>query len=128
MTDLRQRVSEAVDRIDPMLRQVSRDIFEHPEIKHEETFASQRLAEELQAGGFAVELGVAGLSTAIRAVHPASSDGPTVAILGEYDALPDIGHACGHNLIAAGGLGAALAVGSVKDELPGTPRWTNLEP
>jgi len=52
-------------------------------------------------------------------VHPAVSDGPTVAILGEYDALPEIGHACGHNLIAAGGLGAALAVGSVKSELPG---------
>ncbi|MCK5247142.1 M20 family metallopeptidase, partial [Candidatus Bipolaricaulota bacterium] len=91
----------------------------HPEVKNEEIFASKLLASELEKAGFEVELGVAGLDTAIRAVHPAVSEGPTVAILGEYDALPEIDHACGHNLIAAGGLGAALAVGSIKSELPG---------
>jgi len=120
MTDWRRRISESVDEMEPLLRRVSREIFEHPELKNEETFASRLLAGELETAGFTVELGVAGLPTAIRAIHPASTDGPTVAILGEYDALPDIGHACGHNLIAAGGLGAALAVGSIKNELPGT--------
>ena len=120
MNDRRQRISEAVDRLEPLLRRVSAAIFEHPELKHEETFASQLLANELETAGFAVELGVAGLPTAVRAIHPASTDGPTVAVLGEYDALPEIGHACGHNLIAAGGLGAALAVGSIKNEVPGT--------
>jgi len=120
MSDWKAQVGEAIDGLEAKLRDVATDLFEHPEVKFEEVHASKRLAAELEAAGFEVELGVAGMETAIRAVHPASSDGPTVAILGEYDALPEIGHACGHNLIAAGGLGAALAVGSIKSELPGT--------
>lgn len=119
MSDQKAQVCETVDQMEDRLRTVSREIFEHPEVKNEEVFASKLLASELEKEGFDVELGVAGLDTAIRAVHPAQSEGPTVAILGEYDALPEIGHACGHNLIAAGGLGAALAVGSIKSELPG---------
>ena len=120
MREEHKRIREAIDRLEPLLRSVSRDIFEHPELKHEEVFASKRLADELEKAGFDVQWGVAGLATAIHAVHPSRSSGPTIAILGEYDALPDIGHACGHNLIAAGALGAALAVGSIKAELPGT--------
>ena len=119
MSNRQIQVCEAVDRIEDQLRNVSQEIFEHPEVQNEEVFASKLLASELEKAGFDVELGVGGLPTAIRAVHPAVSDGPTVAILGEYDALPEIDHACGHNLIAAGGLGAALAVGSIKSELPG---------
>lgn len=119
MSDWKTQVSEAVDRMQQRLRDVGRDIFDHPEVKFEEVRASKLLAGELEKAGFEVELGVAGMETAIRAVHPAVSDGPTVAILGEYDALPEIDHACGHNLIAAGGLGAVLAVGSIKSELPG---------
>jgi amidohydrolase len=109
-----------VDKHKETLLAVSREIFENPELKFEETRAAALLAEELKRAGFAVETGVANLPTAIRAQHPASAPGPTVAILGEYDALPNIGHACGHNLIAAAGLGAALAVGSIKADLPGT--------
>jgi len=119
MSDREAQVCEAVNRMENQLRTVSREIFERPEVKNEEIFASQLLAAQLEKAGFDVELGIAGLDTAIRAVHPDVSEGPTVAILGEYDALPGIGHACGHNLIAAGGLGAALAVGSIKSELPG---------
>ena len=119
MSNREVQVCEAIDQMEAQLRNVSREIFEHPEVKNEEVFASKLLASELEKAGFDVELGVAGLGTAIRAVHPAVSEGPTVAILGEYDALPEIDHACGHNLIAAGGLGAALAVGSIKSELPG---------
>ncbi len=119
MSDWKAQVSEAVDRMEERLRDVGMDIFDHPEVKFEEVRASKLLAGEMEKAGFEVELGVAGMETAIRAVHPAVSDGPTVAILGEYDALPEIDHACGHNLIAAGGLGAVLAVGSIKSELPG---------
>lgn len=119
MSNREAQICEAVNQMEQQLRTVSREIFEHPEVKNEEVFASKLVASELEKAGFDVELGVAGLPTAIRAVHPAITDGPTVAILGEYDALPEIGHACGHNLIAAGGLGAALAVGSIKAELPG---------
>jgi len=119
MSDWKEQISGAIDRMEERLRDVGKDIFEHPEVKFEEVHAARRLAGELEEAGFEVELGVAGMETAIRAVHPVVSDGPTVAILGEYDALPEIDHACGHNLIAAGGLGAALAVGSIKSELPG---------
>jgi len=119
MDEVKKRVCAQVDRLADRLIEISREIYEHPELKFEEFRASKLLSSELEKGGFAVELGVAGLKTAIRAEHPAVSDGPTVAILGEYDALPEIGHACGHNLIAAGGLGAALALGAVKETLPG---------
>jgi len=120
MSELHAQLGKAIDGMEDRLRAVSTDIFEHPEVKFEETRASKLLADELAKDGFEVELGAAGLETAIYAVHPAKSDGPTVAILGEYDALPEIGHACGHNLIAASGLGAALALGSIKSEIPGT--------
>jgi len=120
MSDWKKRVCDEVDRLEPRLRAISEDVFEHPELKFEEVRASRTLADALREAGFEVELGVSGMETAIRAVHPATAEGATVAILGEYDALPEIGHACGHNLIAAGGLGAALAVGAIKSELPGT--------
>jgi len=115
----KEKICACVDEIANELIEVSRDIYAHPELKFEEFRASKLLAEKLEEAGFTVELGVADLETAISAVHPAKSDGPTVAILGEYDALPEIGHACGHNLIAAAGLGVALAVGAVKKDLPG---------
>jgi len=115
----KDRVIEAMDALDERLRSVSLEIFEHPEEKFEEVRASKLLADELRAAGFHVETGTAALATAIRAIHPAETAGPTVAVLGEYDALPELGHACGHNLIAAAALGAALAVGQVKNHLPG---------
>ena len=119
MVDWKAQVVEAVDAMDGRLRWVSREIFEHPEENFAEVRASKLLADELRAGGLEVETGIAGLSTGIRAAHPAAKAGPTVAVLGEYDALPELGHACGHNLIAAAARGAALAVGRIKRELPG---------
>ncbi|MGB2983424.1 MAG: amidohydrolase, partial [Candidatus Bipolaricaulia bacterium] len=119
MSDWKERVCAEVDRLEGKLREISQDLFNHPELKFEEVRASALLADALREAGFEVEQGVADLPTAIRAVHPSAGDGPTVAILGEYDALPEIGHACGHNLIAAGALGAALAVGAIKSELAG---------
>ncbi len=120
MNAWKEKVCRYVDEHRDTLLAVSREIYENPELKFEETRAAALLAGELARAGFSVETGVADLPTAIRGEHPASGPGPTVAILGEYDALPGIGHACGHNLIAAAGLGAALAAGSVKAELPGT--------
>ncbi len=117
--DQKKEVADAVSVLETRLRDVSRYVFSHPELKFEETLASRRLAEELEKDGFRVEAGAAGLPTALRAEHPAISDGPTIAVLAEYDALPDLGHACGHNLIAAAALGAALALGRIKAELPG---------
>ncbi|MHA1516487.1 MAG: M20 family metallopeptidase, partial [Candidatus Heimdallarchaeaceae archaeon] len=81
--------------------------------------ASKLLSDHLIEAGFDVEYGIASLETAIRAVHPEVNDGPTVAILAEYDALPEMGHGCGHNLIATAALGACLALGKFKKDLPG---------
>jgi len=116
----RTRVMGIIAEHESTLRRVSAEIHAHPELLNEETYAAQLLSEELDRAGFQVERGVAGLPTAIRAIYPVRSQGPTIAILGEYDALPEIGHACGHNLIAAAGLGAAIALGELKTDLPGT--------
>jgi amidohydrolase len=90
---------------------ISRRIHAHPELGFEEERACAWLAEALDAAGFAVETGLCDLPTAFRA---RAGDGPVhVAICAEYDALPAIGHACGHNVIAASALGAGLAVAKV---------------
>ncbi|MGE3272610.1 MAG: M20 family metallopeptidase, partial [Chloroflexota bacterium] len=78
------------------------------------------LADELEAGGFSVERGAGGLTTAFRASYSGGEPGPTVAILAEYDALPGIGHACGHNIIASSALGAGLAISRAGLRFPGT--------
>jgi len=119
MSDWKAQAQAAVDRLADRLRAVAQELFDHPELKHEETRAAALLSDVAREAGFDVGLGVAGLETAFVATHPAITDGPTVAILAEYDALPDLGHACGHNLIAAGALGAAWAVASLKSDLPG---------
>ncbi len=108
-----------VDESRSLLIDVSKEMFDNPEVAFKEVKASRRLASELEKAGFVVELGIAGLETAIRAVHPAESEGPTIAILAEYDALPELGHACGHNLIGSAALGACLALGKIKKDLPG---------
>jgi amidohydrolase len=94
---------------------LSRRIHANPELSWEEVQASTWCAEMLEDAGFAVERGVADLETAFSATV---GSGPlTVAICCEYDALPDIGHACGHNVIAAAAVGAGIGLGEVADDL-----------
>lgn len=115
----KDKAQEYIDENSDYLIDISDEIHRNPEIAFKEIKASRLLADELKKAGFEIELGVAGMDTAIVATHPEQSKGPTIAILGEYDALPEIGHACGHNLIATSALGACLALGSMKKELPG---------
>src|SRR3990172_5672274 len=89
-----------------------------PELPFEEHKAVERLSRTMEKHGFSVERSVAGLDTAFTASR-ASAEGPTIAFLAEYDALPGLGHACGHNLIAAGSLGAALALKAALGEVDG---------
>ncbi|EHQ87501.1 M20 family metallopeptidase [Desulfosporosinus youngiae] len=88
--------------------EVARLIGEHPELGYEEYFASNCLSDFLKKHGFKVELGIAGMETAFLARFPGRRPGPKIAFLAEYDALPVIGHACGHNLIGAASAGAAV--------------------
>jgi amidohydrolase len=104
----KQRAREAVDAVSAELIRISREIHAHPELALKETRAARLLVPFLQAQGFEVQTGVYGMETAFRGEW---GHGPTtIAICAEYDALPDIGHACGHNLIAGAGVGAAAAL------------------
>jgi amidohydrolase len=107
------RVQEEVDRRADLLLEVSHRIHGHPEVVFEETFAADLLASAL-----GTEAGAYGLDTAFESRY-GSGDGPTVAVICEYDALPRIGHGCGHNVIAAAGLGAGLAAAAVAEEAGG---------
>jgi len=98
----------AVEAARSELVEISVDIHGHPELAMKETRAAGLLADKLEARGFAVERGAWGMETAFKARW---GEGPvTVAYLCEYDALPEIGHACGHNLIATTGLGGAYGL------------------
>ena len=108
---IKARIGGEVRALHPRLIAASHDLHEHPEIAFEERRASALLTEALEEDGFTVERGVAGLETAFVATFGAG--GPTVAILAEYDALPKLGHACGHkgranNYVSRSGAGSGL--------------------
>jgi amidohydrolase len=116
---LKQRAGEAIERQGEALRQAALYLHDHPEVGWHETQAASRLTDFLAERGFAVERGVAGFSTAFRAVRRSSRPGPMIAFLAEYDALEGVGHGCGHHLIAGGALGAALGAAEALGELAG---------
>ena len=110
---LKQRVQAEVDRLTPDLLATSRFLHANPELAYEEHKAAEQLTRIAEQHGFAVTRGVAGLPTAFTARVGTGS--PRIAFLAEYDALPGLGHACGHNLIGTASLGAALGVKAVLD-------------
>jgi amidohydrolase len=117
---LRQRVTAAIDEHETEVVEAAGQIHDRPETAFQERFASSLLAEALRRHGFEVEYPVGGVETAFRARKRGKGTGPTIAVLAEYDALPEIGHGCAHNLIAASALAAALALGPAMGELDGT--------
>lgn len=117
MSDVKAALGQAVDRLGDELEALSRRIHASPELAYQEVKACAWLSEFLEGRGLKVERGVGGVETAFRASLE-TGEGPTIAILCEYDALPGIGHACGHNLIAAAGAGAGAALAALKDRLP----------
>jgi amidohydrolase len=117
MADLKDSIAQAVDRLADQLEALSHRIHAHPELAYQEVKACGWLGEFLTQQGYKVEPGVGGVETAFRATIE-TGDGPTIAILCEYDALPGIGHACGHNVIATAGAGAGAALAAVKAALP----------
>ena len=104
---LTETTAQAIEAARPELVEVALDIHAHPELNYQEQHAAQLLSGTLEKHGFKVERGVGGVETAFTATLPGGAgDGPTVAVLAEYDALPEIGHGCGHNLIAMAAIGA----------------------
>ena len=114
---LKTQVTEAVDRMAEDLWSLALRIHAHPELAFKEEKAAAWLTEFLERQGCRVERGVGGLPTAFRAEMPGPGDGPTIAVMAEYDALPGIGHACGHNVIATAGAGAGAALAVVAGSL-----------
>ena len=115
IAEAKRRVCDEIDRIAPELLDVSHRIHERPELGFEEHHAHDLLTGVLADHGLAVQRGAYGVDTAFEA-RAGDGDGALVAVVCEYDALPGIGHACGHNIIAASGLGAGLALASMAGE------------
>jgi amidohydrolase len=111
---LKEAARAEVDRARDRLIDLSHRIHAHPELGFEEERAAGWLCEALDEGGLRVERGTGGLATAFAAT---AGSGPLrVVVCAEYDALPEIGHACGHNVIAASAVGAGLALARVADD------------
>ncbi|MEN3615463.1 amidohydrolase [Plantactinospora sp. ZYX-F-223] len=113
-------LSTALTALRPRMEAVSLAIHARPELKFTEFHARKLLTDWLAASGFTVRAPLGGLETAFAAEHAGSRPGPYVAVLAEYDALPGVGHGCGHNLIAAGAAAAAIAVVRALPDHPGT--------
>lgn len=118
LDEAKDEVCAEVERQRRVISEVSRSIHAHPEENFDERHAHEVLTDAIASAGLDVERGAFGLPTAFRA--RAGSGGPTIAVLCEYDALPGLGHACGHNVIAAAGLGAGLAAAALADRLGGS--------
>ena len=121
-TETKTILASAIENNTDMLWALATRIHAHPELAFQEHQACEWLTEPLAQAGFEVEKGVAGMDTAFRATWQGADSGPTVALLCEYDALPKIGHACGHNLIGPISVGAALALKSVCPRVAGPDR------
>jgi amidohydrolase len=120
--ELSDAIRNSIDALADELLEVSHTIHARPELAFEEYFACRTLTDVLGAHGLETETGVFGLETAFETRLGDSAEGPTVAVLAEYDALPGIGHSCGHNLIATAALGATLALQNVRERCPGQVR------
>jgi amidohydrolase len=120
VSDLKRQALAALDVLAPEARELALRIHANPEIGFEERQAVEWVSAALSRRGYDVEVGVADLPTAIRARARGASDGPTVGLIAEYDALAGLGHACGHNLMAAGMMAAAAALQTVLPQLPGS--------
>jgi amidohydrolase len=122
LDSLKKDVAAAVDAMAAELLSLSHAIHQEPELALEEFKAAARLTGAVEAHDLPVQREAFGLNTAYVSEF-GNSAGPSVAILSEYDALPEVGHACGHNIIATSGLGAALALSKLGARLPGRVRY-----
>ncbi len=117
---LKTQVKGEIDLLKEVLVDLSLKIHSNPELKFREFKASGWLISILRDHNFEIEEGMHGLDTAFRATAHGLSENPRVAFLAEYDALPEMGHGCGHNLIATASIGAALGLKSVMKTVPGS--------
>ena len=118
--EFKNQIQKEVDTFRDKLISISQAIHRNPELGLSEFKACERLTTEIESFGFRVDHPVAGLDTAFMARFEGQKPGARVAFLAEYDALPGLGHGCGHNIIAAAAFGAAIALRKVVSALGGT--------
>ncbi len=114
-----RKVTQEIERIESELRDLNETIHAEPELGGEEFKASQAHIRFLQRHGFQVETQYLGIPTAFKATFKSREPGPTIAYLAEYDALPDIGHGCGHNLLGTVSSGAGVVLSKMLSEIGG---------
>lgn len=108
-----------IDTIKNRLIELGNEIHKNPELSFHEYNAARNIITMLEKHGFTIEKGIGVLETSFRAEYDGKGNGPTVAFLAEYDALPEIGHGCGHNLIATMAVGAAIGLKEVSNYING---------
>lgn len=113
---IKQVIDNTINEHDKILREISLKIHDNPELGNKEYKAFKLLSDYLESEGFTVKRGVVGLETAFTAEYTNGKPGRRIGFCSEYDALPGIGHACGHNLIAITGVACALAVKKLLQE------------
>lgn len=116
---LKEQVKKRVDEILPQLVGLSDTVWDHPEYNFHEFHACEAMSGLLRDFGFQVETGIGGLETSVKGVYDSGKEGPNIGIFGEFDAVPGMGHSCGHNLMCAMAVGAGEAVRSVISETGG---------
>ncbi|TYR79162.1 M20 family metallopeptidase [Priestia megaterium] len=116
---MKEKIIAVVEELKPRFDEISHYIGHNPELGHEEVKACTVLTTELKKHGFAVETGTCQLPTAFTAVFDSRKPGPSIGFMAEYDALPELGHACGHNLIGTMSIAAGIGLSKVLKEIGG---------
>lgn len=116
---IKKEIGQSIEEHGEELWKLARYLWENPEYNFKEVKSSRAIRELLESCGFAVEKGICGLDTAFQGVYDSGMPGPHIGFLAEYDAVPGMGHACGHNLMAAMAVGAGVGVKSVIHRLGG---------
>lgn len=116
---MKDSIIKDIEKMKQELWKISDYMYQNPEVGNKEFKAVEKLTSFLKDNKFYVELNVIGKPTAFKAVYKSGKKGPNIAYLCEYDALPEIGHGCGHNMIGTMGVGAAIALSKVLDEIGG---------
>lgn len=119
-TDLEKKIIETIDSKKEELVKLSKYLWNNPELGFQEFKAKEAITDYLEKEGFEINRNIEGLETAFIATKKGKGDGPKIGIMAEYDALPKIGHACGHNVFSISSVGAAVGLASVLDEVDGS--------
>ncbi|RDW15039.1 M20 family metallopeptidase [Oceanobacillus chungangensis] len=117
---MKNKLQQEIEDIQAQLWRMSDHLYEHPELGDQEYESMKLLTDFLKEHKFNIETGIVNRPTAFKAEYKSNKPGPAIAYLAEYDALPGVGHGCGHNLIGTMSVGAGVALSKVIEEIGGS--------